>query len=308
MSPPENTYYTPYSAPNMDPATHYRMASSPPPPGKKVHPYRTPWILFGVTFISTIFAGTIQQGLNPFAHPFNFLYGIPFSVTLLTILGVHEAGHYVMCKIHKVPATVPYFIPMPNLLGTLGAFIKIKGVIPTRRALLDIGMAGPLAGFCIALPAMILGLFLSTPIPQFHPGTLEMGDSILSWILQKLIFPGLPHGFTIALHPIGFAGFIGLLVTALNLLPISQLDGGHIASALFGEKQWKIARIFLFVLVFLGFFWRGWWIWLFLLLFMGYRHPVIRHDARALGPTRTKLAWAAIIIFFLTFVPVPFKF
>jgi membrane-associated protease RseP (regulator of RpoE activity) len=301
-------YYSQYQPPANGTNSYYYTQDRQPAIKPKSESTKVPWILFILTVISTVLAGTIQQGLNPFSGLFNFVYGIPFSVTLLLILGVHESGHYFMCKVHRVPSTVPYFIPMPNILGTLGAFIKIKGAIPNRRALLDIGMAGPLAGFFLALPAIVVGLFLSTPVPQFHADGLMIGHSMLSWVLEKLIFPSLPPGFEVALHPIAFAGYIGLLVTALNLLPISQLDGGHIASALFGEKQWVIGRYFLFVLFFLGFFWRGWWFWLFFMVFMGYRHPVLRHDARVLGTRRMRWAWLTVLIFIVTFVPVPFTF
>lgn len=267
---------------------------------------RVAWVLLLVTVITTILAGTLQQGLNPFDKPLNFLYGIPFSFTLLLILGIHEFGHFIMCKLHNVPATVPYFIPMPNMLGTMGAFIKIKGTIPNRRALLDIGMSGPLAGFAIALPATIIGLILSTPVPNFNQDGMQMGSSLLTFLLVKLIFPSLPDGFNIILHPVGFAGMIGLLVTSLNLLPVGQLDGGHIASALFGAKQWKISKIFMILLIPLGMIWQGWWFWIALLILMGYRHPVLQEDARSLGVVRRKLAWLTIAIFVATFVPVPF--
>jgi membrane-associated protease RseP (regulator of RpoE activity) len=271
---------------------------------------RLPWILFFATVITTIIAGSLQQGLNPLASVSNFLYGIPFSFTLLLILGVHELGHYAMCKIHGVPSTVPYFIPLPvpSILGTMGAFIKIKGRIPNRRALLDIGMAGPLAGFVIALPATIVGYILSKPEASFNPEGLHRGYSLLTWLIEKAVFPSLPEGFSIPmLHPIGFAGYIGLFVTMMNLLPVGQLDGGHIASAMFNEKQWKIGKYFLFILFLLGFFWQGWWFWGVLLMFMGFRHPVIQYDARPLGERRSKLAFLTIIIFFLTFTPIPFS-
>ena len=212
-----------------------------------------------------------------------------------------------MCKAHGIPSTVPYFIPMPNLLGTLGAFIKIKGIIPNKRVLLDIGMAGPLAGFVLALPATIIGFILSTPVPIYHPTGFNLGNNLLGIILKWIVFPDLPQGFEIMLHPVGFAGYIGLLVTALNLMPVSQLDGGHIASAVLGKKQWDIAKYFLAILFLLGFFWEGWWIWMFLLVIMGYRHPVFEHDARPLGPVRSKLAWLTLIIFVMTFVPIPFS-
>ncbi len=283
-------------------------AARPVQPQQRKERKWIPWLLFGLTVLTTLWAGAAQQGVNIFAHPLNFRYGIAFSFTLLLILGVHEAGHYYLCKVHGIPATPPYFIPMPNLLGTMGAFIKIKGVISSRRALLDIGMAGPLAGFVLALPATIIGYTLSKPVPIFHSEGLTLGNSGLTLLLEKIIFPGLPDGFTIILHPVGFAGYIGLLVTAINLLPVGQLDGGHIASALFGRRQWDIGKLFLFFLVPMGFLWTGWWFWLTLLLVFGYKHPVLQHDARSLGSIRRKLAWTAIIIFFLTFVPIPFQF
>jgi membrane-associated protease RseP (regulator of RpoE activity) len=268
----------------------------------------TPIILFAITVLSTIWAGCLHQGVNVFAEPWNFYKGLPFAITLLLILGVHESGHYVMCKIHLVPATVPYFIPMPNFLGTMGAFIRIKGTISNRRALLDIGMAGPLAGFVIALPATIIGYHLSESGPTPAGEGLILGRSLLTWFLESSFLQAPGPGYSIMLHPIGFAGYIGLFVTAMNLLPVGQLDGSHVVTALLGAKQHTIAKITLFLLFVIGIYWQGWWLWAFLLLMTGIRHPVIRYDARAMGRTRKTLAWITIVIFFLTFVPIPFSF
>ncbi len=268
--------------------------------------WRLPVILFVITIATTIWAGVEQQGISIFDSLLNIQYGIGFSMTLLLILGIHEFGHYFFCKRYHIPATVPYFIPMPNILGTLGAFIRIKGMIPHRRALLDIGMAGPLAGFMLAFPATVIGYLLSEPIPVLKPQGISLGNSILTWCIQSAIFPNLPDQFSILLHPIGFAGYIGLLVTAINLIPLGQLDGGHIASALFGIKQWNIAIIGMTGLFFMGFYWSGWWFWFVLLLLMGFRHPVIAGDAASLGTIRTRFAWLTIVIFVLTFVPTPF--
>lgn len=270
---------------------------------------RVPVLLFVITVFSTLWAGCLQLGINIFKEPWLFYKGLPFSLTLLLILGIHELGHYTLCRIHGIPATVPYFIPMPNFLGTMGAFIRIKQTITRRAALLDVGMAGPLAGFVIALPATIIGYFLSSdPVPAPSGGGLILGQSLLTWFLELLIFPEAPEGFTFMLHPVAFAGYIGLFVTAMNLLPVGQLDGSHIISAMFGKLQWRIAKFCLAGLFIFGIFWSGWWFWAFLLVIFGIKHAVIRYDARPLGQTRRLLAWITIVIFIITFVPVPFSF
>ncbi|MBN1880069.1 site-2 protease family protein [bacterium] len=267
-----------------------------------------PILLFAATVFSTVWAGCLHAGVDVFQNPLLFYKGLPFAFTLLLILGVHESGHYFMCRIHGIPSTVPYFIPMPNFLGTMGAFIRIKAPITTRRALLDIGMAGPLAGFMIALPATIIGFRLSGVEPVSYEESILLGQSILTWLIENVTMNPPPPGYTIALHPIGFAGYIGLFVTAMNLLPVGQLDGSHVISAMFGAKQAHIARITVIVLMFLGFYWQGWWIWGILLVALGLKHPVIRVDARPPSGWRTALAWLTIIIFIVTFIPVPFSF
>ncbi len=268
----------------------------------------TPLLLFVLTVISTVWAGSIHQGVNIFTEPLLFYKGLPFALTLLLILGVHESGHYFMCKLHSIPSTVPYFIPMPNILGTMGAFIRIKGVISNRRALLDIGMAGPLAGFVIALPATIIGYRLSEAVPITPGEGIMLGRSVLTWMLEKLFMQTPPPGYSLTLHPIGFAGYIGLFVTAMNLLPVGQLDGSHIVSALLGRKQHQIASVTVILLILFGALWPGWWLWAFLLILTGTKHQVIRHDARALGNKRRILAWITMFILIITFVPIPFSF
>ena len=210
---------------------------------------RVHWILFLLTIFTTLLAGAIMEGAQIVSNPLEIFKGIPFSFTLLFILGTHEFGHYYYAQKHRVDATLPYFIPAPPflfLIGTFGAFIKIKSPIYRKDALLQIGAAGPIAGFIIAVPALIIGLLLSEVIEKNDiQGAIILGDSILMKILTFITHPGLLESQDIMLHPIAFAGWIGLLVTMLNLLPIGQLDGGHIAYAMLGEKQDIIGKMFL---------------------------------------------------------------
>lgn len=197
---------------------------------------------------------------------------------------------------------------MPNFLGTMGAFIRIKGAVRTRRALMDIGMAGPLAGFAVALPATLIGYRMSDVVPQLQGEGMILGESLLTWLIGMLLLDPVPAGHMILLHPVGFAGYIGLFVTAMNLLPVGQLDGGHIIASLLGGRQAKIARLTVYFLMVLGLFWQGWWIWAIILMISGTAHPAIRYDARPPGRLKTVLAWLTMVILILTFVPVPFSF
>ena len=197
---------------------------------------RVHWILFLLTVFTTLLAGAIMEGAQILDNPLDLIKGVPFSFTLMFILGTHEFGHYYYAQKHKVDASLPFFIPAPPflfLIGTFGAFIKIKSPIYRKDALLQIGAAGPIAGFIIAVPALILGLFLSDIVEKSDiQGALILGDSILMKILTWVTHPDLMESQDIMLHPIAFAGWIGLLVTMLNLLPIGQLDGGHGAYAM----------------------------------------------------------------------------
>ena len=197
---------------------------------------RIHWILFLSTIFTTLLAGAMMEGALVFSKPLEILKGFPFSITLMLILGTHEFGHYYYAQKHKVDATLPYFLPAPPflfLIGTFGAFIKIKSPIYRKDALLQIGAAGPIAGFIIAVPALLLGLKLSTVVEKVDiNNAIMLGDSLLMKLLTWVAYPNLLDSQDIMLHPIAFAGWIGLLVTMLNLLPIGQLDGGHVAYAM----------------------------------------------------------------------------
>ena len=240
-------------------------------------------------------------------HPSQLVLGLPFSLTLLSILLAHELAHYFTCRHYGIRATYPYFLPAPTLIGTLGAFIRIKSPIVSRRALFDVGISGPIVGFLVALPALAAAIVFShaTTLPQDSPGTITLGNPLALVLLTKLLRPGM-NPAEISLHPIGCAAWVGLFATALNLLPTSQLDGGHIVYALCGERHKAVSKGFWLALVPLGVYcWMGWIVWAVLLLFVGLRHPVVLAPADSLGRGRKLLALAAGIVFILCFVPTP---
>lgn len=272
--------------------------------------YLMPLFLFIATIFTTLFAGALQQGINLFNEPFRLWEGYPFSISIMTILLGHEMGHYFASKAHRTKATLPYFIPAPSIIGTFGAFIKMKSPIFTRRALIDIGATGPLVGFILSLIACIIGLKLSkiTPLTPSED-VFMLGDSILFSLLVKFILGNVPEGHDVILHSVAFAGWIGLFVTSMNLLPVGQLDGGHISYALFGRLHFYISRIMLFVVAVLGvFYWYGWLVWVLLLLFLGVDHPPILVWESQLPLSRRIVGTLSFIIFLLTFTPAPFKF
>jgi membrane-associated protease RseP (regulator of RpoE activity) len=234
-----------------------------------------------------------------------FLSGLPFSLTLLTILMAHELGHYLACVYYEVDATLPFFLPAPTpLTGTLGAFIRIRSAIYSKRVLFDIGVAGPLAGFVFLIPALGVGLAFSKVIPGInHQGTIQLGTPALEWILQRLIFPGVPAA-DIYLHPVARAAWVGMLATALNLLPVGQLDGGHVVYALLGRSHKWITQTFLIALLPMGLRWSGWWFWAVLLFFFARKHPPL-YDQSEIGNPRVKLGILALIVFALCFTITP---
>ncbi len=267
-------------------------------------------ILFVVTFISTLIAGSLfQKGINIIAEPWRIIEGLPFALSLMIILLGHELSHYFASKRHHTKATLPYFIPAPSLIGTFGAFIKMKSPIITRKALIDIGASGPIAGFILSVAASAIGLRLSTVIPVSDTrGTLGLGDSILFSLLSRLMLGVTPDGHDILLHPIAFSGWIGLFVTSLNLIPVGQLDGGHIAYAFLGTRHLIVSRILLVFLFISGiFFWEGWLIWAILMVILGLRHPPVIYWEMPLDKKRRLTGIAAMIIFIITFIPAPFK-
>jgi len=276
-----------------------------------VRKYLVPLILFFATVLTTLFAGALQQGINLLKEPFRLWEVYPFSISIMTILLGHEMGHYFASKAHKTKATLPYFIPAPSIIGTFGAFIKMKSPIFTRKALIDIGATGPLVGFILSLIASIIGLKMSKVVPLTTQGDdfLMLGDSILFSLLVKVILGEVSASYDVLLSPVAFAGWIGLFVTSMNLIPVGQLDGGHIAYALFGRYHFYISRVFIFIIVLLGiFYWHGWLVWAALLLFLGLNHPPILVWEYRLSLIRKIVGALSFVLFILTFVPAPFKF
>lgn len=265
-------------------------------------------ILFLATIVTTILAGAMMEGVNPIKDFDQLWKGIPFSVTLMLILGVHELGHFLTAKKHHVDATLPYFIPAPTFIGTFGAFIKMRSPVRNRLALVEIGAAGPLAGFIVALPALFIGLSLSTVTDIANAGGISLGDSLLMKIATAILYPGLTEAQDIMLHPIAFAAWIGMLVTMLNLLPIGQLDGGHIAFALLGDWYPKVAYGSLAAILILGIFSVNWIVWAALVFFLiRVKHPPIIEDHAPLSRREIILGVITLAIFVLTFIPMPFR-
>ena len=272
-------------------------------------------LLFVITFITTLAAGALQQGINIFESPRKIIGGLPFAGTLMIILAVHELSHYIASKRQHIKATLPYFIPAPSFIGTFGAFIKMKSPIITRNALIDVGASGPIAGFIVSLIASIVGLSISHTVPLAEAdGSLILGDSLMFSFLSRVIVGVLPDSFDILLHPVAFAGWIGLFVTSLNLLPIGQLDGGHIAYAILGNRHRYVSITLVVALAIFGFLaiigvygWEGWGVWALMLLFLGIKHPPVLDREMPLDLTRKYIALVAFFIFIITFIPIPFK-
>jgi len=298
-------------------------------------------VLFGVTLFSTVVAGSLLAGNPPiYFSPLPLfggwwlpvpvaidgaalLTGWPFGVALVGILAVHEGGHYFAARHHRISVTPPYFIPFPpyvSIIGTLGAFIRLRSPVTSRRALLDVGVAGPLMSFIASLPLFWWGLVESHLVAardgrssmfliHFLGEAFWIGDSIAATLLAHLALdPG--SGQAIVLHPVAFAGWLGLFVTALNLLPISQLDGGHILFAMLGRYHRPFALVFFLALLPLGFLWAGWWVWAVLVYAVGkgrVSHPPLFEGLAGLDRRRLALGGVAAAIFALCFVPIPFQ-
>jgi membrane-associated protease RseP (regulator of RpoE activity) len=266
--------------------------------------------LFFLTLLTTTTAGAFQAGYNPFTTPQSLIKGLPFSLTLMLILLAHEFGHYFASRYHRITATLPYFIPAPSLIGTFGAFIKIKDPMPNKRILFDVGIAGPLSGIVVCLPILIYGLMHSQLIitPSLSSHGLVLGENLLLKILTRLIWGKLPPNVDILLHPMAFAGWIGLFVTALNLIPVGQLDGGHVSYAVLGKYlHARLSKAVIILLFILGLFtWEGWLIWGILLIFLGLDHPPPLDPSLPLDFKRKCLSTIALGVFILTFTPAPF--
>jgi membrane-associated protease RseP (regulator of RpoE activity) len=245
--------------------------------------------------------------------------GPVYALCAILILGSHEMGHYLFCRWYGVEATLPYFIPAPSppfLFGTFGAVIRMRPPIPSRRALFDIGIAGPIAGFLVAVPILVIGVATSqvVPIPSDPSGMLEFGDPLLVTVLTRAIHGVLPEGTTLLMSPPLFAGWFGLLVTAMNLFPVGQLDGGHVSFALAPGAHPAIARLvavsmMVLVLVCLAMrVFNPWLLWTVILLILSrFRHPPVEVSDEPLGAVRIVLAVGAAIIFIVSFMPVPIR-
>jgi Zn-dependent protease len=239
-------------------------------------------------------------------------WGLAFSLPTMLILLAHELGHYLVCRRYRIPATWPHFIPVPIGLGTFGAFIRIKALIRTKRDLFDVGVAGPLAGFAMLIPFLIYGISRSAQVvvdaaePMTTNTVLYLPGKSLLFSLLERVFHGPPAGTVLDLHPFALAGWVGLLVTSLNLLPFGQLDGGHILYATFGRWQRKLAWPMWGLLILGGyFFWPGWYLWSFLVLMMRLKHPPVRDERIPLDRGRRLIAALALLILVLSLMPVP---
>lgn len=274
--------------------------------------------LFLTTVFTTLWAGAYQTNTNLSVGAWEFLVsdpsvllrGIPFAGTLLGILVTHEFGHYILSRMHRVPASFPLFIPgPPHFIGTFGAIIRMRGPILSRKALFDIGVAGPIAGFVVAVIALVIGLQNARLVPAEAAFGLHLGEPLLLQFLSWVIIGAIPQGTDIVLDPIGFAAWFGLFITFLNLIPIGQLDGGHVAYALWGERQKTMAMAMVPILLTLGLLgWQGWFLWAALAGFIGLAHPPVADPEVVLGKTRVWIGRLALAIFALTFSPVPFSF
>jgi Zn-dependent protease len=293
--------------------------------------------LFALTVVTTTIAGAVLQGRAEVDDSWgllrgrlvftgdpghSLLSGLAFSIPLMAILLAHELGHYVTARRYLLDVSPPYFLPVPlwpSFIGTMGAFIRLRTLLSDRRQLFDVGVAGPLAGFALALPALLVGLHLSHPLPRdsgmsgmllgVGSGTelLRLGDSFVT-----LLARGAVHGDIgpVLLHPLAFAGVLGMFVTMINLMPMAQLDGGHILYAALPRWHRRAALAFWIVVVLLGAWWSGWYIWAGLVLAVSrgrLDHPTVLEASRPLPRSRRLLAWAALALFLLTFMPVPFR-
>jgi membrane-associated protease RseP (regulator of RpoE activity) len=279
-------------------------------------------LLFVLTVISTLavgaqFSSAYASGQSPdfsdffstygtlLTHPQLLLAGVPFAFTLIGILLAHELGHFFACRYYKISASYPYFIPAPTLIGTLGAFIRIRSPIYNRKALFDVGIAGPLVGFLFAIPALAIAILYSkvVPLSEAHAAAV-FGHPLALRLLAAVLRPGVSLG-DLVLHPVGRAAWVGLFATALNLLPAGQLDGGHLVYAAASKYHRKITLAVALLLIPLGYFWAGWIMWSVLLLAIGFRHPPLLNRWEQLDGKRLVLAGVAVLIFVLCFMPMP---
>ncbi len=317
MSSPEFSS-APYSSYAVSGGSHIR----PLPAAARRERYWLRILLFAITLLSTTIVGAAMQmdfdrnvtfdlehSLDMYArvwgHAGLLWQGLPFSLTLMGILLAHELGHYLAALFHGVNASPPYFVPSPGM-GTFGAFIRVRSQIHSKLVLFDIGISGPLAGFIVLAPMLAIGLAFSKVIPGIgHQGPLQFGVPALQWLLERAIFPG-THSADICLHPVARAAWVGMFATAMNLLPVGQLDGGHILYAFSPNRHRTISKVVCVLLLPVAFFtgWWGWVLWAVVLWMLGRRHPAV-YDSAVLTPGRRKLGWISVAMFVLCFIYSP---
>jgi membrane-associated protease RseP (regulator of RpoE activity) len=280
-------------------------------------------VLFVLTVVTTTLVGAnhyagfyldfVNRPLDLSAGEY-YLNGLWYSVSILAILGAHEFGHYYACRYYRVDASLPYFLPAPlPLTGTLGAFIRIRQIIPGKRELFDIGIAGPLAGFIVAIPVLLIGMRMShvAQLPADTRGFVELGEPLLFKAASWLFWGTPPDGYSVNMHPMAFAAWFGLLATALNLFPIGQLDGGHISYAVLGRKSTFVTLGTVLCLIALTYMSSSWFVWTVLTVVMlitfGPRHPRTFDEDVPLDRTRLWLAAFAALMFILCFTPAPIE-
>ncbi|MFC1508958.1 site-2 protease family protein [Candidatus Omnitrophota bacterium] len=277
---------------------------------KPKNSHRIHIILFLSTVLTTTVIGALMADRNPFTSLTGFASGFPFSLTLLGILGVHEFAHYFAARSWNINVTLPYFIPLPlPTIGTLGAVIRMKSSLPNRKALVDVGSSGPIAGFIVALIASAVGLSMSEISTVSGPEleySILLGESLIFKFISFLVIGDLPAEAVISLHPVAFAGWVGLFVTALNLIPVGQLDGGHILFAFSPRVHELLRRIRVPLLILMGIlFWEGWYVWAVLSLLFGRSHPYPNRMEYSIGPSRTAMGIISLLIFILCMTPIP---
>jgi len=272
--------------------------------------------LVGADWYASFYVGFRTAVELPFSIWELAVRGLWYSLSILAILGAHEFGHYYACRYYSVDASLPYFLPVPPIVlsGTLGAFIRIRQQIPTKRALFDIGIAGPLAGFAVLLPVLMIGMYMSrvVQVPKDFEGTLvELGEPLLFKAASWLTFGSVPDGYTVSMHPMAFAAWFGMLATTLNLFPVGQTDGGHISYAVLGRHSTTVSFVTIACLVGLSFLATSWILWTVLMVALiglfGPRHPSTYDEHVPLDPARMWVAAFGVVVFAICFAPVPLQ-
>ncbi len=307
---------------------------APAPPRRERPRYGLALLLFALTFFCATTLGPVMVQISRtdmlallgpvltrelvsqvWQDPALLRIGLAFSIPALIILLAHELGHYVACRYYRLPCTLPYFLPVPFNFGTFGAFIKIKAPISGKRQLFDVGVAGPIAGFIALLPFLLYGIAESHPAALSAARDLEDATAMillpgrcLAVDLATWLFHGrLEPGMVLDLHPMALAAWLGLLATAINLLPLGQLDGGHILYAATGRLQRRLAFPLWLLLGLMGLYWKGWLLWCVIVMLIGLYHPPVHDESEPLDSRRRVLAWLAVALFFLSFMPVPLQ-